>query len=1158
MSKRNWTPQQMQAITARGGDLLVSAAAGSGKTAVLTERVISLITDPEHPLDIDHLLIVTFSNAAAAEMRQRIAARLYELIQEEPENAALRRQTLLLPNAPISTIHSFCFRLIRENFEQLGLPGDLRLADDREMKVLRQKVASVLLEEEYEAGDETFLRLVELLSRSRTDKNVQETILTLYEFIRNHPFYEQWTEKLIQEEENLDFDLTIWCRILKEYAQEAVEECVSLLEDCRRIIGGQDELENKVGPVFSGDLCMIKDFAQALEEESWDTCYEKCSALSFERFPRITNPEFADIKELVHEKRKTVSGIIGDLKKKVFLLPQTVYQNDITELHPIISRLFALILDFDRRFGEEKLLRGKLDYSDLEHYALHLLCGTEGKPTGLAARLAEQYAQILMDEYQATNELQETIFSAIAESGTSRFMVGDVKQSIYRFRQACPEIFLAKKQNYPAYNGKYFPARISLSANFRTRREITGFVNQLFECIMNPVVGEMHYLPEDALDSRSSFDYSLERPVSLLALDAPKDWNRDAVIMAEAERVAAEIDRLIKDGFCVQEGEQHRPAQPRDFCILMRAVKSKAEIYREALHRHGLTGKIDQKEGFLTSREITAILSYLKVLANPMLDMELATVLTSPLYGCTGDDIAKARITSNRGDKLFIGMQSESGNENPQFTAFMRDYEILRPQMQSEPCSRLIREICKLTAFEEKCRVLPDGDQRLSNLRLLVEYASDYEQGGRLDNDFIGYLSRLEEYGYDLPAAGTFGENAVSIMTVHRSKGLEFPIVFLVDLAGEFNREDQKADICLHRELGFACKSRNNRTMQQHKTLQFAAMQLENRRAALSEEMRILYVALTRPREKLYLVAAKTGFTDLLDQMEAPDEEKLSVWKTRSAGSFLAWLLPMFKAAYCDRLENVQLHQELLKEPERQIETELVQDLVPPAANPAMLQKLEENLSFQYPHELDTITPKRISVSELAEKNTREDFFLRRRPKILTAQGLSSTEQGTAAHKVMQFADYRALQEDPEREMRRLVGKGYLFREEGDRLDAGMIIHLLQSSLGRRLAGADHIYREIRFLQEFAPEELRNIDPSLIIGAKTVLMGAVDCVLIEQDKAIIIDYKTDRVREPEELLRRYTTQVRLYRAIVERQLGLPVTELYLYSFFLGLAIGVDL
>ena len=1155
MSERKWTGPQRQAITARGGDLLVSAAAGSGKTAVLTERVLTLITDRTAPVDLDRLLIVTFSNAAAEEMRQRIAGRLSERMEEEPENAALRRQSLLLSSAEICTIHAFCHRLIRENFHLLGLPGDLTLGQEGEMALLQASVLEQLLDEKYEAADPSFMRLIELLSGSRNDKKVASSLLLLYRFLRNHPHYRGWAARHIAADSQTALDKTAWGSILRRYAADTLDCALAALKGCLPAAEGCDTLRDRLLPLLQQDCAMLERLREELESAPWDRCAEQIWQADFPSFPRISDPACATEKNRILVIRRKAAAQLAQLKTRVFLMKEADYRRDQEQLAPLLDALRELVLEFDSRYAAAKLERGRLDFSDLEHYALALLTEPEtGRPTTLARRIGSHYAEILLDEYQDTNALQEMIFSALSEGSTRRFMVGDVKQSIYGFREACPENFLSKKDTYPLYDGEHFPARIALSANFRTRREITGFVNRLFASIMTRRTAGMDYLPEDELVSALPFDYSVPRPVTVLALAPPAGTSAAECRRSEAAQVAREIAALLREGGTVEQEGAHRPVRPGDICILMRSAKNRAEYYVDALREQGIPVRSAQRESLLETREVKTVVSYLAVLSNPMLDLELAEVLCSPMYGFTGDDLARLRLAGRR-ERLYQNLLTEVQGGAAGYAAFLEDYNFLRNRMQELPVSELIGELCEKTDFWEKCRVLPEGERAVANLRLLQAHAADYERGGRADSDFADYLRRLSGRQCELESAAVSGSDAVTVTTVHRAKGLEFPIVFLVGCNDRFRRAGQgeNSDIAMDRELGFACKLRDNNTMLQHKTLPLAAMQLQNQKTMVMEEMRILYVALTRAREKLYLAATGPYVQHRLQEfVDRPREAE--TFFTENAGSYWDWL--------CGVITQQGPELELRCEQPAPPQPASEQPSGPPPAAPACeeeaLARLQNKLGFRYPYDADTVTPRRISVSELAEHRSREPYLLQRRPKCLSRQESTATERGNAAHRTMQFADLPALRADAAAEVERLVGEGYLYREEGSLVDFEAIGTLLQSPLGERLLAADCVYREMRFLQEFTPEELQRIDGSLVIPGRTLLMGAVDAVLVEGERAVIVDYKTDRISAPQELLERYTLQLRLYAAMVERQLGLPVSEVLLYSFCLGQVVPVGL
>ena len=1153
MSERQWTRPQNQAIHTRGGDLLVSAAAGSGKTAVLTERVLTLITDRIDPVDIDRLLIVTFSNAAAEEMRQRIAQRLYEKMEAEPENTALHRQSLLLGNAEICTIHAFCYRLIRENFQSLGLPGDMKLGREGENELLQAAVLEALLDEEYEKGEPDFMRLIELFSGSRNDSRVVPAVLQLYDFLRNHPFYRSWAEQYIRADAETPLEMTVWCDMLRLSAIETLQHAMRLVEECETLLAGSGDelLQDILGTLLRDDHTMLLRLAQSVSEDDWDTQTARILQASFPDFPR---KKWTDIetKEQIRLMRREAVVMVRALKTDIYLMDAAQYRADQTALAPLMDRLRGLLMEFDTRYTAAKLERRRLDYSDLEHYTLALLVQPDGEPTPLAAELGSRYAEIMLDEYQDTSFLQEQVFRSLTAGGARRFMVGDVKQSIYSFREACPENFLEKRGSYFPVEDKIFPAKIALNANFRTRREITGFINRLFRQIMTAAAAGMDYLPEDELVAALPYDYSVPRPVTAMVITGDSTTRADDYRRAEAAEVAKEIVRLLREGFTVEENGARRPVRPGDICILMRNAKKREQIYIDALLERGIGARSAKNENLLEVREVKTVLSYLAVLANPMLDMELAEVLTSPMYGFTSDDLAALR-QAGRHERLYRNLLTKAP-ESAKCGDFLRDYALLRGRMQELPTADLIREMCEVTGFADKCRVLPEGETAVANLRLLQSHAADHEAEGRGESDFAEYLRRMTERGLSLPSAAAAGGDAVSVITIHRSKGLEFPVVFLVGCGERFNRGKESNDIAMDREMGFACKLRDNYTMRQHKTLPLAAIQLKNKKLSLQEEMRVLYVALTRAREKLYLVASGSKAAEGLEKAGDPEAEHYG-WNAGAAASIWDWLRG---AVRCEEgLELRLLTPWELSDGETAAETaEAGAEISAPSEE--TLNRLTEAVGYEYPYPADTVTPRRVAVSELAERATREHYLLRRRPKCLTRQEATAAERGNAAHRAMQFADLAALRDDPERELARLVEEGYLYREDGELVEVATLRKLITSPLGERMLRADRIYREMRFLQEFTPEELAAVDGALTVPAATLVMGAVDAVLAEGDHAVLLDYKTDHVKAPEELLERYALQLKLYAAMVRRQLGLPVTEAVLYSFHLGEAVRVEL
>lgn len=1164
---REWTKEQLDAITARGGDILVSAAAGSGKTAVLAERVARLIADPADPVDADRLLVVTFTNAAASEMKIRIAAALEEQIRLRPQDGRLARQRLLLDCARISTIHSFCISLVRENFHALGLPADIRVADEREMDLLRRRTAGEVLSARYEAAQPGFFDLVELLTPAGRDDSLADTLLGVYDFVRNHPFYRDYLKELAGDyADGRPFGETAWCGVLRRYGAQAAEYCVAQTDAALSLCEGDATLQKAYAPALRRDRDFLSRAGEVFAQGDWDGCVEQAERIAFDRLGAARGEYDRAAAEAVKARRGEVKAIASELRDDVFLMRERDYAEDMEKLRPVALELFGLVAELDDRLRAAKLERSLMDFGDLEHYALALLYDTDGgqpRPSALSKEIAGGYREVLIDEYQDTNEIQEKIFSALAAGGARLFMVGDVKQSIYRFREARPEIFLAKKESYAPYGQGGFPARVALGANFRTRREITGFVNYFFTLAMNRDVGEMDYGPEDRLTARADYDYGSVLPVELALLDPPAGTE-----LTEAQYVAAEVRRLMDGGFRVREGGGTRPLRPGDVCVLLRSPRSRAEDYAEALSELDVSCRAEKQAGFLDARETAAVVSYLKILANPLLDLELAGVLSSPMYSFSSETLAAVRAGKPK-DRLFLAVRAAAG-EDRACARFLADYDALRQLSMTLPVSELIRRICGLTDLGEKTRAMPSGVSREQNLRLLIEYAADYESGSGGDaGGFVQYLCDLERYGCDLPAAAPAGEDAVRVMSVHRSKGLEFPVVFFAGCAQPFNLREKVWGSALNPDLGFGCILRDNERMLWHKTLPLAAITVENRRRALSEELRILYVAMTRAREKLYLVGSDPGLALLSEAARQPLEGgRLSPFGARRASCALRWLASAavrhadFDPALLDEpaapspLSEGRLHVSHVTGLARTQAAPAAQEAAAPPPDPQVVEALRAAAAWRYPHLEDTVTPAKLAVSDIAEAPTHAEYAFVRRPKLLAARSLTPAERGIAAHRFMQFCDFAAAASDVEGEIARLVSERYLAPEEAAGIDRATVAAFFSSGIGRRALSADRLCREIRFRREITPQELSSVDPSLVIAAPTVIQGVADCVVIERGRGTVVDYKTDIVADPGLLCSRYAAQLRLYRFILEGQLGLPVDGMLIYSFHLRKEIAV--
>lgn len=1166
----NWTPEQRSAIEARGGSLLVSAAAGSGKTAVLSQRVISLITDPVHPVDADRLLVVTFSRAAAAEMRQRIDQKLWDLIEENPGDSALLRQQLLLEQANISTIHAFCQELIRQNFHLLGITPDFHIADEQEMKLLRAQAAEETLAWFYEEGNEEFFRLVELVAGSRGDWRMEQTVLRLYDFLRSHAFYQDWMEeKIALYDPTIPPQESVWGRLLLDYARDGLRYGRAILRLALEEMEGDEAISSAYAPAFLKDIEMLLGWEKMLDQGDWDDFVREIRSPSFAHLGTLRGYDQTEKKELVQNLRKQVKKIVEELSDRRFCVLSVEHRQDMEELRPLVEQLFRVTLRFDQVLGEKKEDKGLVDFSDLEHLALRLLWekGEDGvyRTTPAAQAAAQRFEEVLVDEFQDTNDAQETIFRAISRNGENLFMVGDVKQSIYRFRQAMPEIFIGKLRESTPYDGEHFPARIILGRNFRSRPEITGFINQLFEMLMSPSVGEIIYGAEERLEAGAVYPPADPE-------DPPVQLHLAADTIPESRYVAGLVEKILASGRMVGSGENSRPIRPGDICVLMRSFRQRAEEYLEAFREKGIPAWCaGMEDGLLTAPETAPVAAFLKVLDNPLRDLELFHLLLSPMVGFSADRIA--RIRRGRKDRpLYLCLREEAQAGGEDCARFLEMVEELRREAAIHTAREMVFRIYDATGYLPVVRAMEFGETRLANLRLLADTVASYEERGyRGVSGIVRVLTFLESQGDDLPAATMPAQDAVQLMSIHASKGLEFPVVILADTARQFNRTGLRTNTLLHSRLGFACMRREREKGIQYTTLPMEAIKVAENQGSLSEELRILYVALTRAREQLILVGRmKEDLPRELASLSSPLDEdgRLSPWVVSRAQSFLDWIT--MAALHLEGGELLRERGELtcrvrpgqgegftcrtVEEEEVPPAEESVQEAAPAAADPRMVAELERRIAWRYPFEEATQVPSKLAVSQIA-KGGGGTFEYAPRPAFLQEKGLTAAEKGTILHRFMQFADYQLAAQDPQKEVERLTGLRYFTPEESAAIDQERLGRFFRSPLAGRIFAARKVWRELRFLCEAGGELLDPYYP-LPGGEATVIQGVADCVFLEEDGAVVVDYKTDHGRTDSDFIARYAPQLEIYGKVLEKMLGVPVKECVLYSFHTGETIRI--
>ncbi len=1175
MAEKRWTTEQAQAIQARGGALLVSAAAGSGKTAVLVERILRLITDEERPVDADRLLVATFSRAAAAQMRQRALEGLEALLAADPKNDRLRRQKLLLGRARIGTVHSFCLQLIRENFQLLELSADFRIGEEKEMLLLRQQMAEEVIGSYYQEKRQDFYGLVELISGPRDDRRLEETLLKLYDFVRAHPFYERWL--LGQRDAYLDrrpVEESAWGRRIFESAGGLVEYCLRLCQNALGLMAGEEKMEQAYGPAFREDLSRLERLKERIAQRDWDGCCQELDSLSFARLGALRGYQDSRLKDQVTALRSQVKERLGRLRGRYFCSTAREYREDLEDLAPKVAVLFDMTIEFSRRLEEEKRQRRLVDFSDLEQLALRLLVQPEGegcRPTALARQIQSRYDAVMVDEFQDTNQAQELLFQALSRGGENLFLVGDVKQSIYRFRQAMPEIFIAKKDAFSPYDGVHYPAKILLRANFRSRPEVTGAVNFFFGALMSRQLGEIDYNEEEALVSAGAFP-SYGRAQAELHLYSPDPQGGEDKLTQEARCCAGIIEELLESGYQVAEGGGMRPVRLGDICVLLRSTSGgKIDAYLKELERLEIPACSASRSGFLATREVMAALALLQAVQNPLEEVQLAAAMISPAFGFTPEELARIRLSA-QGESFWTAVL-RYGERDAKTTQFLAVMQRLRRQAAQLPVADLLRSLYRETCLVEKFAMAKGGAQRRANLLLLLEYAARGQQGGYAGADgFLRYLRLLEERGEDLePAALGESRDAVSVMSIHRSKGLEFPVVILADCDRPFNTQELSEPTLLHPQMGFACMRQDSALGRRFTTVPLQAIRLESARADLSEEMRIFYVALTRAKEKLILLGKCALPERRLAALAQPlAGGKLSHYAVSEGKSYLDWaLMAALHHPDCGELRRLAGEEDLELLPAQAPLRVAFHTAAGPqpaalprqqpqaAASPALVEQIARRIDDQYPYEEEVLAPAKMGVSEIV-RGAAQCRFDSRPAFLARTQGLTGAQRGNAVHRFLQFADFSRAAADLPAEIARLTGQGYLTAEERRAVEEAGLERFFASRLFLRMQASPRLERELRFLSIVGGSRLARYGLALPNGGGTVVQGVADCVFLENGRAVIVDFKTDRVQSAQQLAERYTPQLSLYRELLADTLACPMGECILYSTCLGLEIPLTL
>ena len=1273
----NWTDEQKKAIYEKGSNILVAAAAGSGKTAVLVERIINKVVNEK--VDIDKLLVVTFTNAAAAEMRERVLNVLYEKLEENPEDENMQRQITLLNVSNICTIDSFCLQIVRNYFYELdNLSPNFRIADVPEIELLKQEVLDEMFEKKYEDDDEDFNDLINTYTSYKDDTPLKDLVLNIYNFVSSNPFPKKWLNEKIEMFNlkdclNLDFSNTPWGKIILEEVSDEVQDELIVLKNVENMLYLWPELED-YRKVITNDIESLENLKNNLN--SWDNTYEIVQNLKFLTWPRKKLEN--DIKEEAKKVRDQVKEKNKKLKKLI-ISDSKEANEDIYSTYDTLIKLKNLILEFMDIFENKKREKNIVDFSDIEHFALSILLKEDEdgnlQKTDVAKRYQDKFEEIAIDEYQDSNLVQESILNAVSR-GNNIFMVGDVKQSIYKFRQAMPDLFLEKYEKYENIvskeisdeentskeicqnsenlkNGKM----IQLFKNFRSRENVLEFTNLVFQDIMSKKMGEVEYTKLEYLNFGAT-DYkeinqNLTAEIDIInvpkqtddfledtdseenqeedAEEGKKEENYERIedIELEAKYIATKIRKLIDGKYKIYDRKTNEfvDIKYRDIVILLRSTKQKASIYEQELINMQIPVFSDSTEQYLDTIEIQTMMNLLKIIDNPLQDIPLVSVLRSNIGGFTDDDLVKIRL-SDKNCSFYECMQKAKINVDKllkgKIERFLNNIEKWQKEQEYLALDELIWKIYTDTNFYNFVSLMPNGNIRQANLRMLFEKASQYEQASFKGlYNFIQFMEKISVQNSDMAQAKIIGENdnVVRIMSIHKSKGLEFPVVFLANTNKRFNMQEIKnAPVLLHQNLGIGAKYIDYNLQVKYDTLSREAVKRQIELENMAEEMRVLYVALTRAKEKLFITGVVKNYEEKLEKLEKrvllyeKQKEKINPLLVKFGKSYLDWLFlvilyekdkkEVFNLNVIDKeecLKNIKKAEDAIT----QKENYNLEDIKNTKESEQKdLERIENILEYKYPYYEASKIKTKMSVTEIKEldnqnkssiilensksnKNVQEllnveeiknpinyqnkidvdkteeknvnNFIV---PKFIEKENkniISSARKGTVMHLCMQKLDNK-IEYDLKKVkdlVENLVIQNIITQEEAKSINLFKILDFTNSLIGKELKKAKKIYKEKPFYINIESKEIFKEFKN--VNENILVQGIIDLYYItENDELVLVDYKTDYVQEgkEKELVSKYLKQIEIYKDALENALARKVDRAYIYSVYLNKEILV--
>lgn len=1164
-----WTDEQKTAIEARGARTLITAAAGSGKTAVLTERVKNILCDSKNPCLASELLVVTFTRAAAGEMRDRIEAALKKTVKETGSEY-IKRQLKLLPTADICTIDSFCSKIVRENFHLAGVCSDFTLLDDADENDLLNTYVEQLIEELYAENDDSFAALNSLFLNERDDSMLSEIILSLYNFSRAYPSPYLWLEKIAEEfNPEKPAEKTVWAQVVLRHAEELFSYHMSQLDKAIDLARRNGD----IGEAYIDKLLLTKkiacDLCERARERDWDGFLKLVYSAEFSK-TSLTGKASERIKSFIKSTFESCKKDVSGLCEKQ--LPNSrEHKEDCQKLYPAVKKLVFAVKTLTERVNAKKRQLNKYSFGDICHMCIDMLVTPEGdsfKRTPLAETLSEKYKEILIDEYQDTNEAQDMIFKAVSRGEENLYCVGDVKQSIYGFRLASPELFISLKKQLPDYNSERVPSKIALNANFRSRKDVTAAVNFVFSRIMSESVGEIEYDNSERLNFGASYYPETDSPSAELVLIDAKKLNASAAVKYEAKRVALYIKESVLRGDTVYDKalNEMRPCKYGDFCILLRSAKAKAEIYSNALEEVGVPAFSENDAPVQNAKEATVLISLLKVVNNPLLDIPLASVLMSPLFGFTPDEIAEARLCDRNGDLYFCLLEYAKKSEKA--SSFIKKLELYGNIAATYPIDEFVKFVVDDTAIKDIYLSLPDGAQRVSSVNGVLNAAARFTENKRTGlSAFTRYLDLLiENKALNRTAASSDGENSVRVMSIHKSKGLEFPIVILADLSKQFNFMDVNRSLVLSKELGIGIKMRDDESFTSYETLSSAACKLALKRSILSEELRVLYVGMTRARERLVMFCTTKGTSifkntsELLMSSRQNSVDPIDPIHILKSTSYAAWLISCFvfhedagalrwacdDGGYSAAKSDFRLKIKFRSYDDTdELESDSFARLA--ACDELFLQRVKEQVQYSYPYdELSGVLAKR-TASSLEPSFVKREFFATEVPSF-SSERLSGALRGTAVHKFLELCDFSRAYTDFEAEIKSLVSSKKLTPLEAEAVDPEAVSAFFNDPVGQRLLNSDSVFKEYEFSVLRSAGDVYDGLSDNLKNEQIVLEGKLDCAFKEGGAGVVIDYKTDNITDEKRLADMYGRQVEIYKSAFSECEGVTVTEVYLYSF----------